>query len=114
MQKDRTSQVVLLASLLAGLVLAAEARGPESDLARPSAAQLAWQDLELGMFVHLAPQTWQDSEIDRMTIAPADIDPAKLDTDQWVRVAESMGARFIVFVAKHEGGFCWWQTDTTD
>ncbi len=87
---------------------------PAPDLARPTPAQLAWQDLELGMFIHLAPQTWQDSETDRMTVAPSDIDPAQLDTDQWVRVAESMDARFIVFVAKHEGGFCWWQTDTTD
>jgi alpha-L-fucosidase len=25
-----------------------------------------------------------------------------------------MGAKQIVFVAKHVGGFCWWQTDTTD
>jgi alpha-L-fucosidase len=25
-----------------------------------------------------------------------------------------MGAKYIVFVAKHEGGFCWWQTETTD
>ena len=42
------------------------------------------------------------------------MNPAKLDTDQWVRTAEAMGARYIVFVAKHEGGFCWWQTETTD
>ena len=88
--------------------------GQATPLARPTPQQLAWQDLELGMFIHLAPQTWQDSEQDRMTVAPSEMNPEKLDTDQWVRVAESMGARFIVFVAKHEGGFCWWQTETTD
>jgi len=86
----------------------------ESALARPTPQQLAWHDLELGMFIHIAPQTWQDSESDRMTTPLAAINPEKLDTDQWVRVAESMGAKYIVFVAKHEGGFCWWQTETTD
>jgi len=29
-------------------------------------------------------------------------------------VAEAMGAKQIVFVAKHTGGFCWWQTETSD
>jgi len=87
---------------------------PEWSLARPTPQQLAWHDLEVGMFIHIAPQTWQDSESDRMSTPLSAINPEKLDTDQWVRVAESMGAKYIVFVAKHEGGFCWWQTDTTD
>ena len=66
------------------------------------------------MFIHIAPQTWQDSESDNLSTPLSAINPEKLDTDQWVRVAESMGAKSIVFVAKHEGGFCWWQTETTD
>ncbi len=83
-------------------------------LAVPTPQQAAWQDLEVGMFIHMAPQTWEDKETDDLSIAPSAMNPEKLDTDQWVRVAESMGAKYIVFVAKHEGGFCWWQTDTTD
>jgi hypothetical protein len=83
-------------------------------LGRPTPQQAAWQDLEVGMFLHFGPQTWQDSEVDLMTTEPSAMNPEKLDTDQWVRVAESMGARILVFVAKHEGGFCWWQTGTTD
>ncbi len=66
------------------------------------------------MFIHLAPQTWQDSENDSLNTPLEAMNPDKLDTDEWVRVAESMGAKYIVFVAKHEGGFCWWQTGTTD
>lgn len=81
---------------------------------RPTPQQLAWHDLEVGMFIHIAPQTWQDSESDRMNTPLEAINPEKLDTDQWVAVAEAMGARYIVFVAKHEGGFCWWPTATTD
>jgi alpha-L-fucosidase len=88
-------------------------RGLADDLPRPTPAQLAWHDLEVGMFIHIAPQTWQDSESDTLKTPLSEINPEKLDTDQWVRIAESMGARYIVFVAKHEGGFCWWQTETT-
>jgi alpha-L-fucosidase len=80
----------------------------------PSPAQATWHDLELGMFIHIAPQTWQNSETDKGDTPLSAINPERLDTDQWVRVAKSMGAKYIVFVAKHEGGFCWWQTATTD
>jgi len=86
---------------------------PVNGLAVPTPDQAAWQDLEVGMFIHIAPQTWQDSESDNLSTPLSAINPEKLNTDQWVRVAESMTARYIVFVAKHEGGFCWWQTDTT-
>ncbi|MFT3684654.1 MAG: alpha-L-fucosidase [Phycisphaerales bacterium] len=82
-------------------------------LAVPTPEQLAWQDMEVGMFIHIAPQTWQDTEVDTTKTKLSEINPAKLDTDQWVRVAKSMGAKYIVFVAKHEGGFCWWPTKTT-
>ncbi|MGC2162683.1 MAG: hypothetical protein WA634_12285, partial [Silvibacterium sp.] len=30
--------------------------------ALPSSGQIAWQNLEVGMFVHFAPNTWQDKE----------------------------------------------------
>jgi alpha-L-fucosidase len=83
-------------------------------LAFPTPEQAAWHDLELGMFIHFAPNTWQDQEYDDLSTPLAKINPAQLDTDQWVRVAESMGAKYIIFVAKHVGGFCWWQTGTTD
>ncbi len=66
------------------------------------------------MFIHLAPQTWQDSEWDSGKTPLTDINPDKLDTEQWASVAQAMGARYIVFVAKHEGGFCWWPSAATD
>ncbi len=87
---------------------------PSDGLAVPTADQASWQDLEVGMFIHIAPQTWQDSESDDLSTPLSAINPEKLDTDQWVRTAESMGAKYIVFVAKHEGGFCWWPTATND
>lgn len=79
--------------------------------ARPTPEQLAWHDLELGMFIHFDMQTFTRQEKPR---TPADVNafnPANLDTDQWVEVAKSMGAKYAVFVAKHCTGFLSWQSD---
>jgi alpha-L-fucosidase len=83
-------------------------------LARPSREQMDWADLEIGMFVHFAPNTWQDVESDNLSTPLSAINPVKLDTDQWARTALALGAKYIVFVAKHQGGFCMWQTHTTE
>jgi alpha-L-fucosidase len=99
---------------LLGLLVLVILRPVQATLPTPSREQLVWQDAELGMFLHFAPNTWQDAEGDQLTTSLSQINPSKLDTDQWVRTARSMGAKYLVFVAKHVGGFCWWQTDTTD
>ena len=78
----------------------------------PTADQRHWSDLELGMFVHFAPNTWQDREYDDHSTPLSAIHP-DIDTDQWVEVARDLGARYVVMVAKHQGGFCMWQTRTT-
>lgn len=80
----------------------------------PSNAQLRWHAYEQTMFVHLSPAAWQGREYDNGSTPLSDIKLSKLDTDQWCQVAKSWGAKMIVFVAKHAGGFCWWQTNTTE
>lgn len=80
----------------------------------PSDAQLRWHAYEQIMFVHLSPATWQGREYDNGSTPLSAIQLSGLDTDQWCEVAKSWGARMIIFVAKHAGGFCWWQTETTD
>lgn len=82
-------------------------------LALPSEVQLKWQNNELTMFVHFGPATWQDKEYDDLSTPLERINPTKLNTDQWAMVAKSYGAKMIIFTAKHTGGFCWWQTNTT-
>jgi alpha-L-fucosidase len=91
-----------------------DAGPPPGRMALPSPQQQAWQDLGVGMFVHFAPNTWQDREYDDLSTPLAAIHPEELDTDQWVETAVSMGAKYVVFVAKHAGGFCTWQTETTE
>ncbi len=89
------------------------AAGRMPELARPTLEQSRWHDLELGMFVHFAPNTWQDREYDDLSTPLSAID-GDIDTDQWAECALGLGARYIVFVAKHAGGFCMWPTTTTD
>jgi alpha-L-fucosidase len=81
---------------------------------KPSLAQLHWQEQERIMFVHFGMATWQGSEGDNWTTPLNQVNPTDLNTDQWCEVAQSWGAKMVLFVAKHVGGFCWWQTDTSD
>ncbi|HTU49100.1 MAG TPA: alpha-L-fucosidase [Acidobacteriaceae bacterium] len=87
--------------------------GDHSKLALPTADQTKWQDMEMGMFVHFAPNTWQGVEQDNLSTPLSEINPKLLSTDQWASTAVDLGAKYIVFVAKHSGGFCMWQTETT-
>lgn len=93
--------------------LSVAAEEPQVELAKPTPQQVAWQDMELQMFVCLDPCTWQDRDYDNHSTPLERINPTNLDTDQWCRVAKSWGAGQILFVAKHTGGFCWWQTETS-
>ena len=82
--------------------------------ARPSPQQLAWHDRELGMFVHFGLYTFRERKNWNQPGDPSIFDPARLDAGQWVDVARSLGARYIVLTAKHADGFCLWRTETTD
>ena len=82
-------------------------------LAHPTPVQYVWHEQERIMFVCLDPCTWQGREYDNHTTPLSQINPAHLDTGQWCRAAKLWGAKEILFVAKHTGGFCWWQTETT-
>lgn len=104
----------LAAVCAAALAPAFAAEDRSANPARPTPEQAAWQEMELGMFIHFAPNTWQDQEGDDLSTPPDKINPTRLDTEQWADVAQALGARYVVFVAKHVGGFCWWQTETTD
>lgn len=80
----------------------------------PSDVQYRWHEQERIMFIHFGMATWQHKEYDDGNFDLSRINPVTLNTDEWCRVAESWGAREIIFVAKHAGGFCWWPTETSE
>lgn len=66
------------------------------------------------MFVHFGLNTFAGREWSDGTLSPELFDPAELDARQWVSVARTAGARYLVLTAKHHDGFCLWPTETTD
>ena len=83
-------------------------------LAKPDKVQYTWHEQERIMFIHFGMASWQGVEYDKGTFDLKRINPDQLNTDEWCRVAKSWGAKQIIFVAKHVGGFCWWPTKTTE
>ena len=96
------------------MLMSTQISGQDQNLAIPSEVQYQWHEQERIMFVCLDPCTWQGREYDNHSVPLSRINPKKLDTDQWCETAQLWGAKEILFVAKHTGGFCWWQTETTD
>ncbi|MDR1224729.1 MAG: alpha-L-fucosidase [Tannerella sp.] len=80
----------------------------------PSPAQMHWLQKERMMFVHFDPSAWQGREYDNHSYPIEKMHLSALNTDQWCETARLWGAKTILFVAKHTGGFCWWQTQTSE
>jgi alpha-L-fucosidase len=100
-------------------------------------ARLAWwREARFGMFIHWDMSSVAGTEISwsRKATKPLDVtgdpagyvedpvydhlyerfDPQKFDAAEWVRLAQAAGMKYIVFTAKHHGGFCMWDTKLTD
>lgn len=83
-------------------------------LSRPTKVQYKWQEMERAMFIQLDPATIQEGEYDNGTTKMEDIKFEKLDVFEWCKAANAFGAKEIVFMLAHSGGFCMWPTKTTD
>lgn len=92
-----------------------------SKLPLPTPEQIAWQDDELGMFIHFDIEVF-DKDYQSAhprgvkgkplgNISPAEFNPRRFDTDQWLKTAKALGAKYAVLTAKHASGFLMWQSD---
>ncbi len=85
-----------------------------ADIALPTPEQAEWLDAGIGIFVHWAPNVYQGTEGDNLSTPANQINPDRFEANAIVRAAKSANAGYLIFVAKHIGGYCAWQTDTTD
>ncbi len=81
---------------------------------KPSPAQSAWQDLEMGAIIHFGTNTFLDREWGDGTAPTSDFHPTAVDTDQWMQAASAAGIRYVVLVAKHHDGFTLWPSSQTE
>jgi alpha-L-fucosidase len=96
------------------LLVAAVATAQSFTDIKPSPAQLAWQDLEIGVIIHFSTNTFLNREWGDGTAAASTFNPAHVDTDQWMQAAKSGGAKYAVLVAKHHDGFALFPSAHTD
>ncbi|MBN1419641.1 MAG: alpha-L-fucosidase, partial [Planctomycetes bacterium] len=116
---DRRTFLRAAAGAAAGLAaLPAGTRGGgAARIPCPRAAQLAWQEAELGVVFHydlhvFDGKRYRQGANQRTPIPDIDIfHPTRLDTDQWMESAKGMGARFAILTASHETGFRLWPSD---
>ncbi|MEI7903413.1 MAG: alpha-L-fucosidase [bacterium] len=102
----------ILAALAAATSAVVAADPPQLPL--PTSHQADWLDAQIGVFIHWAPNVYQGSEGDNLSTPRERINPDRFNAAQIVQAAMSAKAGYIIFVAKHVGGYCAWQTDTTD
>ncbi|TWT84451.1 Alpha-L-fucosidase [Planctomycetes bacterium CA13] len=84
------------------------------EIAKPSPQQIRFADWEVGAFFHYTLNPFTDQEHGDGQEPPSKFNPTQLDVEQWILTAKSMGARYAVLTARHEGGFCLWPSKTTD
>ena len=106
----------------------------------PPAAVQAWRDMRFGLFVHWGPCALAGKEISwsrkaskmgRLRYGGSGVDgkyktdpvydnlykqfnPTGFDAEQWVRMVQQAGMKYIVLTAKHCDGFCLWDSKQTD
>ena len=65
-------------------------------------------------FHSLGPNVYQGGEGDNLSTPRDKINPDKFDATKIAQAVKSARAGYVIFVAKHCGGYCAWQTETTD
>lgn len=104
---------------------------------QPNKDRLDWyQDAKFGLFIHWGPYSVAGVEASWPIMAPDlseamfqnkksitqaeyftlpdKFNPIDFDPDEWVRIAQNAGMRYIVITAKHHDGFCMFDAPGTD
>lgn len=70
--------------------------------------------LKFGLFIHFGLQTFNNGEKIAGYRNPAEFNPGgPIDTDAWADAAKAAGMKYAVLTAKHNTGFCLWDSAYT-
>lgn len=82
----------------------------------PTAQQLKYMDLELGVFLHFGIRTFNEEnrDWDMKPMNPDSFNPVELDCDKWIKDIKYAGGRYAIMTTKHHDGFALWPSAYTD
>lgn len=110
--------LILFAPLWVGVNLG---QGSESGDQTPIEA---FQEKRFGMFIHWGPVSIRGTEIgwSRGREVPNDeydelytqFNPVEFDAEEWVRLADQAGMKYLVITSRHHDGFSLWDTKFSD
>ena len=95
----KNTLVCLFAGLLAGFAL------------NSAAADAA--DLKYGLYIHFGTATFANPG-EKGPVPAERFAPTELDVKSWAHIAKEAGMQFAVLTAKHESGFCLWDSADYD
>src|SRR3989339_2219076 len=123
------SRFVILVSVFAMLIVSGNSSAQnKTDTGGNKPERAEWfSDLGIGMFIHWSMESQIGVEIGH-SLAGASEDyinryidelpklfyPKKFDPDSWAKLAKLSGMKYVVFTTKHLGGFCMFDTKTTE
>lgn len=76
----------------------------------PRPSQVAWQQRGIVGFTHFGMNTFTDREWGSGMEEESRFAPSNVDVDQWMRAYRAMGAKQVIFTAKHHDGFVLYPT----
>lgn len=86
----------------------------QAKIVTPNPIQQKWADAEIGVLIHFDMPVFRPEYNWRNWGSHPDasvFNPTQLDTDQWLKAASQIGAKYAVLVAKHCSGFSLWPTE---
>ena len=93
-----------------------------------------WREAKFGMFIHWGVyaipagewdgkqypgigewiMNWAKVPVEEYEKLAPQFNPIKFDPDQWARIAQEAGMKYVVITSKHHDGFCLFDTAATD
>jgi alpha-L-fucosidase len=98
---------------LAAFTVSAQETSSKTQIVVPTEKQVDWANCEIGVIIHFdMPVFHPEYNWRNYGTHPnaSEFAPTSVNTDQWIRTAKQLGAKYAILVAKHCSGFSLWPT----